>query len=107
MQRRSSVACSIPIDGWAASHRPAHLTAARSQRKIMLVEHEEHDRQRVLGVDSVEIPRCLLGLSEIATADGLDEGGVGGRGHRTHVRIRDSAEDRDSRLLPPAAYIRR
>ena len=59
--------------------------------RVVLVEHEEHDRQRVLGVDSVEIPGCLLGLSEIAAADGLDEGGVGGRGHRTHVRIRDGA----------------
>ena len=33
MHRRSSVACSIPVDGWAANHRPAHLTAVRSQRE--------------------------------------------------------------------------
>ena len=60
--------------------------------RVVLVEHEEHDRQRVLGVDSVEIPRYLLGLSEIAATDGFDEGGVGGRDHRTHVRITDGAE---------------
>ena len=58
--------------------------------RVALLEHEQDDRQRVLGVDSVEIPRDLLGLSEIAATDGLDEGGIGGRGHRTHVRICDA-----------------
>ena len=58
--------------------------------RVALLEHEQDDRQRVLGVDSVEIPCYLLGLSEIAATYGLDEGGVGGRGHRTHVRICDA-----------------
>ena len=60
--------------------------------RVALLEHEQDDRQRAHRVDAVEVPRYLLDLSEIATPDGLDQGCVGGPGHRTHVRIRDAAE---------------